>query len=212
MQIVVIGNDLNLKECQEKFGTDHQYEKTDHKEVKSLLKPGIIVFDFEPNDLLIYDQNNITVFLNSTFTTLLSLTGKTKSRIRFFGFCGINSFLNREILEVTTVDGNSHVELERICSQLNTKFKIVDDQVGMITPRIISMIINEAFYAIEESVASRVDIDLAMKLGTNYPFGPFEWCNKIGIQNVHQLLKAVYENTNDDRYKICQRLTEEALA
>ena len=84
------------------------------------------------------------------------------------------------------------------------------DQVGMVTPRIICMIINEAYYAVEENVASRSDIDLAMKLGTNYPFGPFEWCDKIGIKNVHRLLKEVFANTNDERYKICSLLEIEA--
>ena len=72
------------------------------------------------------------------------------------------------------------------------------------------MIINEAYFAIQENIASRGDIDLAMKLGTNYPFGPFEWCEKIGIKNVYDLLNAVYESTKDERYKVCELLEEEA--
>ena len=74
------------------------------------------------------------------------------------------------------------------------------------------MIINEAYFAIEEDVASRTDIDLAMKLGTNYPFGPFEWSQRIGIKNVYQLLKAVFESTQDERYKICSLLEREATS
>ncbi len=81
----------------------------------------------------------------------------------------------------------------------------------MVTPRIICMIINEAYFAIEENVASRNDIDLAMKLGTNYPYGPFEWCDKIGIKNVYELLNAVQMYTKDDRYKICELLKKEAF-
>jgi 3-hydroxybutyryl-CoA dehydrogenase len=72
------------------------------------------------------------------------------------------------------------------------------------------MIINEAYFAIQENIASRSDIDLAMKLGTNYPFGPFEWCEKIGIKNVYELLIAVYDSTRDERYKVCELLEEEA--
>ena len=39
--------------------------------------------------------------------------------------------------------------------------------------------------------------------GNKYPFGPFEWCQRIGIYPVFELLKAVYDNTKDERYKIC---------
>jgi len=60
---------------------------------------------------------------------------------------------------------------------------------GFISPRVIAMIINEAWFALEEKVSSKEDIDTAMKLGTNYPFGPFEWGNLIGISNVYALLK-----------------------
>ena len=44
---------------------------------------------------------------------------------------------------------------------------------------------------------------MAMKLGTNYPYGPFEWADKIGLENVCELLKAVYRDTGDPRYKLC---------
>jgi 3-hydroxybutyryl-CoA dehydrogenase len=83
--------------------------------------------------------------------------------------------------------------------------------VGLVTPRVLSMIINEAFYTCQEKTATAADIDLAMKLGTNYPFGPFEWAEKIGLRQVYQLLEAVYEDTRDERYKICPLLKKEYL-
>jgi len=76
----------------------------------------------------------------------------------------------------------------------------------MVTPRIIFMIINEACYTLQERTATIQDIDLGMKLGTNYPLGPFEWADKIGIKNVYETLLAVYEDTKDERYKICSLL------
>ena len=82
----------------------------------------------------------------------------------------------------------------------------------MVSPRVICMIINEAYFTFEEGTASREDIDLAMKLGTNYPFGPFEWADKIGLANVCKLLKAVYEDTGDARYKLCPLLQEKNLS
>jgi 3-hydroxybutyryl-CoA dehydrogenase len=73
------------------------------------------------------------------------------------------------------------------------------------------MIINEAYYTVQEETATRDDIDRAMKLGTNYPFGPFEWCQRIGINHVYEVLEAVYEDTRDERYKICPLLKKEYL-
>jgi 3-hydroxybutyryl-CoA dehydrogenase len=64
----------------------------------------------------------------------------------------------------------------------------VPDIPGFVTARVISAIINEAYFALEEKVSSREEIDIAMKTGTNYPYGPFEWADKIGLKNVYALL------------------------
>ena len=79
--------------------------------------------------------------------------------------------------------------LKSICSQRATKYLCVEDRSGLVTPRLICMIINEAYYALEEGTASRDDIDLAIKSGTNYPYGPFEWAKRIGIRNVVEFLE-----------------------
>ena len=73
------------------------------------------------------------------------------------------------------------------------------------------MIINEAYYTAQEGTASREDIDMAMKLGTNYPYGPFEWSERIGINHIYELLEAIYDDTHDERYKICSLLKQEYL-
>jgi 3-hydroxybutyryl-CoA dehydrogenase len=212
MEILVIGSESNWKECKAKLGDGYNYHHfTNHSGVKSFLKPESVVFDFEPNDVSIYSERGLTAFVNSTSTTLTQLVSGKPTEALLFGFCGMPSLLNRDVLETTVLNKVSEASLDKICVQLNTKYKIVEDRVGMITPRIICMIINEAYFAIEENVASRVDIDLAMKLGTNYPFGPFEWCSKIGIRNVYELLNAVYNDTKDERYKICELLKNEAF-
>ena len=73
------------------------------------------------------------------------------------------------------------------------------------------MIINEAFYTLQEGTASPEDIDKGMKLGTNYPYGPFEWCERIGLAHVYELLEAMYEDTKEERYKICPLLKQQYL-
>ena len=70
---------------------------------------------------------------------------------------------------------------------------------GFIFPRTIVQIINEAHFALEEKVASREDIDRAMKFGVNYPKGPFEWA-QAREDIVLTLLKELLEKTGDKRY------------
>jgi len=70
---------------------------------------------------------------------------------------------------------------------------------GFVFPRTIVQIINEAHFALEENVASKKDIDRAMKFGVNYPKGPFEW-SQGRERYVQVLLNELLEKTNDKRY------------
>ncbi len=78
-------------------------------------------------------------------------------------------------------------------------------------PRTISMIINEAYFSLEEKLATKEDIDLAMKNGVNYPLGPVEWGEKIGLSNIIELLRELREVSGEDRYKISHQLKLEAI-
>jgi 3-hydroxybutyryl-CoA dehydrogenase len=81
----------------------------------------------------------------------------------------------------------------------------------MVTPRVIFMIINEACYTLQEGTADMKDIDTSMKLGTNYPFGPFEWADNIGIKHVYETIETMYSDTHDERYKVCPLLKTKYL-
>jgi 3-hydroxybutyryl-CoA dehydrogenase len=70
---------------------------------------------------------------------------------------------------------------------------------GFIFPRTIVQIINEAYFALEEGVANKEDIDRAMKFGVNYPKGPFEWSSGREIF-VKTLLNELLQKTGDKRY------------
>ncbi len=75
----------------------------------------------------------------------------------------------------------------------------VPDRIGLIGARVLAAIINEGFLLMGEGAATRTDIDLAMKLGTNYPSGPFEWAERIGWGEVNALLKRLAET--ETRYE-----------
>ncbi len=82
----------------------------------------------------------------------------------------------------------------------------VADGPGGVMPRILAMIINEAAYALQEGVASAEDIDTAMRLGANYPYGPLAWGDMMGLDVVHATLWALQQELGDDRYRPCPLL------
>ena len=84
----------------------------------------------------------------------------------------------------------------------------IKDVPGFISARIVAMIINEAFFTWEAGVSSKEEIDIAMKLGTGYPFGPFEWGNMIGLRRVVELLKRL--SVDDPVYEIAGSLVSVA--
>ena len=192
MQILVIGNQVSFEECSMKFGDGHEYIHVgSHENAVEHLPDSDVVFDFiideEPDQLEIYFGAPAKIFLNTCNITLGELWHYFNNDIRCdaFGFNGMPTFLERDILEVSIFKKKTKADLANVCEALGTDYLIVDDRIGLVTPRIICMIINEAYYTVQEGTASKADIDAGMKLGTNYPFGPFEWCAKIVITHVY---------------------------
>jgi 3-hydroxybutyryl-CoA dehydrogenase len=216
MQILVVGNTSHLEELRQKFGPKHIYLLEESgEEITVSIKEANVVFDFVSDNRAIRSRYlNFTnpFFFNTALITLSELLSQAdiSQRNSLFGFCGLPTFVNRSVLEVSMRSKKDESLLKETCSQLGTDFVCVEDRVGMVTPRVICMIINEAYYTLEEGTATRDDIDLAMKLGTNYPYGPFEWAKRIGIKQVIELLTSVYNDTKDDRYKVCALLRSEA--
>jgi len=116
-------------------------------------------------------------------------------------FVRINAWpgmLGREVHELAIGPKMDGVFLEEMYRQLGWKYRLVPDIPGMVSGRILAMIINEAYYTLQENVSTREEIDIAMKLGTNYPMGPFEWSEKIGLINIYDLLNKL--GATDRRY------------
>jgi 3-hydroxybutyryl-CoA dehydrogenase len=139
------------------------------------------------------------------------LTGTLKSLPN--GFVRINgwpTFLKRQITEASCLDAANKQPAAEIFSAFGKTIEWVPDVPGFISARIICTIINEAYFTLQENVSTKAEIDIAMKLGTNYPYGPFEWSEKIGLKKIVELLN-VLALTNS-RYKPCDLLITEALS
>lgn len=113
-------------------------------------------------------------------------------------FNGWKSFWERPIVEIASFNPEWLSKATDFLSLWNWEYIITPNEAGFISARTIAMIVNEAYFALEEEVSSKDEIDTAMKLGTNYPFGPFEWSSIIGLSNIAALLQQL--TLQDDRY------------
>lgn len=139
------------------------------------------------------------VLVNAVGPTLKELAAPA----HFVRINGWNTFLQRNLAEV--VAGPEALPLlEAFCTAWSKSPVFLPDNPGMPSARIVSMIINEAFYALGEGVSTADAINTAMKLGTNYPFGPFEWCDLIGRQQILSLLQRMEKE--NPRYTIAPLL------
>jgi len=88
---------------------------------------------------------------------------------------------------------------------------VVKDSPGFVTNRIVTLVFNEAAKLLEENLASVEDIDKIEKLSHNWPMGPFELADLVGIDVVVDLLEGIYQQTGWERYKpapILKRMVE----
>lgn len=78
---------------------------------------------------------------------------------------------------------------------------LLGETPGGAAARTVAMLVNEAVSALAEGVADKDTIDTAMKLGTNYPRGPLEWGEQLGLQAVLGILESLHSESGDDRYR-----------
>jgi 3-hydroxybutyryl-CoA dehydrogenase len=147
---------------------------------------------FEDRGAAFEDISGKPVFANAVIETGAHLPANY-TRIN-----GWNGFLKRPVIEISAAGSQISTDAGNILDSLGWKYKQVADEPGMIAARVIAMIINEAYFGLDDGISTRTEIDTAMKLGTNYPYGPFEWSEKIGLLKIYALLKKLSER--DSRY------------
>lgn len=214
MNVFAIGTEHRIKELAQRITDLNVVEEIDA--VLPKLQSGDIFFHFwedeNPEDLeAVASVEGLNLIVNSVKSNLKEIALFLPDiSANVYGFCGIGGFIDRDKWDLTVLNKNVD-DISNLLTKYNIEAVQIRDRCGMVTPRVIAMIINEAYYTVMEGTASKEDIDVAMKLGTNYPGGPFEWLSKAGIQEIYELLEAIYQDTKDERYKICPLLKEEYL-
>lgn len=101
--------------------------------------------------------------------------------------------------------GDEQIEMaQTFFTELNAPFFM---NKRAIFARVLSMIVNEALFCVQENIASEGDIDLAMRFGTNYPHGVIEWGRRIGFEKIRNVLNALRHEFQDERYRAAPLLS-----
>lgn len=212
MKVLLIANKAQEVEFFEKFSSNNFVtictQKTNELESFDIIIDALC--DENPENITEYSKLSGTlVFVASLKVTLAKMLYINKIKqvnCTLVGFNAFPTFINKPSWEVCAYNVENKVLINNILQKLNVLPNWVNDSVGMVSVRIIAQIINEAFYTVQEGTANKTDIDTAMKLGVNYPYGPFEWANKIGIDNIYKILQLLYKDTNNERFKVCSLL------
>lgn len=222
MKIYASGSAQRLAELKDKMGAAHvlhcENRYDDQQEHKDDLTTYDLIFDLNCDDdgsrlpsYAVLHQKPVVVCAVKKSLQQLREQCRMAINCHLIGMNTLPSFINRYQAEVSFSNIADADKWKELAALLHWEYFSVADKVGMVTPRVIAMVINEACNTLQENTATITDIEMAMKLGTNYPRGPFEWCNRIGIKEVYEILEAVAKNTGEQRYKMCDLLKNQYL-
>lgn len=125
------------------------------------------------------------------------------------GFHTLPPLADTHLVELTRGPSSSPAAAqaaERFFATLGKETAWVQDAPGLVLGRIVAQLVNEAAFALGESVGTAADIDAGMVLGLNHPRGPLEWADAIGLDHVTEILAGLRSETGDERYRLAPAL------
>jgi len=132
------------------------------------------------------------IFVDAYATDLHALAKRLKHPERVAGYGILSSLEHQRVVEIVDADETSDDALELaqdLFESIGCSVVLVEDSPGLFLGRTIGSIVNEAVYVVQDEIATPEDVDLAMRLGTNYPRGPIEWGQEIGGDRIRRILQ-----------------------
>lgn len=147
-----------------------------------------------------------TVFATNTsalsITEMAAATRRAPKVIGMHFFNPVHKMKLIEIIRGLETDDVTVRIAEKVAKRMGKESVCVSESPGFVTTRINALIGNEAFYILQEGIASAQDIDKALKMGLNHPMGPFELVDFVGLDTRLSVLNYLYERLGE-RYRPC---------
>jgi len=130
-------------------------------------------------------------------TEIASVTYRAKKCVGMHFFNPVHKMKLLEIVRALETDEETLATAVEVGQRMGKEVVVIKESPGFITSRINAMIGNEAFYMLQEGIASAEDIDKALKLGLNHPMGPFELVDLVGLDTRLSILEYLHKSLGD---------------
>jgi 3-hydroxybutyryl-CoA dehydrogenase len=144
-----------------------------------------------PTTILASNTSSLSV------TEIASVTYRAKKCVGMHFFNPVHKMKLLEIVRALETDDETLAKAFEVGKRMGKEVVVIKESPGFITSRINAMIGNEAFYMLQEGVASAADIDKALKLGLNHPMGPFELVDLVGLDTRLNILEYLHKSLGE---------------
>ncbi|HYR87235.1 MAG TPA: 3-hydroxyacyl-CoA dehydrogenase [Terriglobia bacterium] len=152
-----------------------------------------------------------TIFASNTSAlSITEMAAATKRPQQFIGMHFFNPVHKMKLVEIIRgleTNDETFQTVETVSRKMGKETVEVKESPGFVTSRINALIGNEAFFMLQEGIASARDIDKALKLGLNHPMGPFEMVDLVGLDTRLSILNFLHQ-TLGEKYRPCPLLVK----
>jgi 3-hydroxybutyryl-CoA dehydrogenase len=145
----------------------------------------------KPHTLLASNTSSLSV------TEIASVTYRARKVMGMHFFNPVHKMKLLEVVRALETDDETVAACAEVGRRMGKEVVVVREAPGFITSRINAMIGNEAFYMLQEGIASAGDIDKALKLGLNHPMGPFELVDLVGLDTRLHILEYLHKSLGE---------------
>jgi 3-hydroxybutyryl-CoA dehydrogenase len=132
-----------------------------------------------------------------SITEIASVTYRAKKILGMHFFNPVHKMKLLEVVRALETDQDTLATAVEVGKRMGKEVVVIKESPGFITSRINAMIGNEAFYMLQEGIASAADIDKALKLGLNHPMGPFELVDLVGLDTRLHILEYLHKTLGE---------------
>lgn len=146
---------------------------------------------------------------NTSSISITRLASATKKPEQFIGMHFMNPVPLMKLVEIicgARTSEDTLTQTQEVVARMGKLSTVARDFPGFICNRILIPMINEAFFALMEGIGSAQDIDTSMKLGCNFPMGPLELADFVGLDTCLYISEVLHKGLGDDKYRPCPLL------
>jgi len=144
-----------------------------------------------PSTILASNTSSLSI------TEIASVTYRAKKCLGMHFFNPVHKMKLLEVVRALETDDDTLATAVEVGKRMGKQVVVIKDSPGFITSRINAMIGNEAFYMLQEGIASAADIDKALKFGLNHPMGPFELVDLVGLDTRLHILEYLHRTLGE---------------